>query len=301
MKLSLIIATYNRSASLRRTLESVACQSADPAVWECIVVNNNSTDDTKELFSAFAAEHKSLNLRLVDEPQQGLSHARNCGISESQGEYIAIIDDDETISADFIAAYIELFDGGNAIAACGPIVARYETRRPLWMSKYPERMIANPLNLGKRVCTVPHDVMPGGGNMAFRRDVFQMHGNFNIELGRKGDDLTGGEECDLFSRIRNLGERVFYVPRSVVYHHISDAKLTRDYFERLSYAVGRTKRLRAERNHTLKYLYADEREKRFYTYILAILYTLILCPHKAKWLLRMRNGISRGIFEGEKA
>lgn len=296
MKLSLIIATYNRSASLRRALESVVRQSADPTQWECIVVNNNSADDTKQMFETFAAEHKGFNLRMVDEPQQGLSHARNRGIKEAVGDYVAIIDDDETISPEYIDAYIHLFDGGNAFAACGAIVVRYESKRPLWMSKYPEKMIANPLNLGKRVCTVPHNVMPGGGNMAFRRDVFNMYGEFDTELGRKGDDLMGGEECDMFARIRHLGERVFYAPKAVVYHHISDDKLTGEYFDRLSYAVGRTKRLRAENSNTLKALYADENEKRLYAYILALLYTLVLCPHKAKWLLRMRNGISRGVF-----
>ena len=57
MKLSLIISTYNRAESLLRTLESVAAQTAMPKTWECIVVNNNSTDDTAARFAAFAAAH----------------------------------------------------------------------------------------------------------------------------------------------------------------------------------------------------------------------------------------------------
>lgn len=296
MKLSLIITTYNRSASLLRTLDSVAMQSADAELWECLVVNNNSTDDTSARFEEFASAHPTLHLRMVEEHEQGLSAARNRGIRESKGSYVAIIDDDETISKDFIASYIALFDEGNAFAACGPIVAQYEHRRPAWMSHYTEKMIANPLNLGSRICTVPHDIMPGGGNMAFRREVFDMYGYFDTALGRKGEALTGGEECDLFTRIRHLGERVFYVPRAKVFHHINDAKLTRDYFDRLSYAVGYSKRLRAEKSGTLQYLLDDESSKRYYTYILVALYTLILCPHKAAWLLRMRKGISRGVF-----
>ena len=69
-KLSLIVATYNRAASLLRTLESVVLQSADPALWECVVVNNNSTDNTAEVFAAFAADHTAFTLRMVDEPKQ---------------------------------------------------------------------------------------------------------------------------------------------------------------------------------------------------------------------------------------
>ena len=296
MKLTLIIATYNRSASLIRTLSSVVRQSAAPEVWECLVVNNNSKDDTAEAFAAFAEEHKGFNLRMVVEHEQGLSAARNRGIHEAKGHYVAIIDDDETISEQFIEAYIDLFEGGDAFAACGPIEVRYDHKRPLWMSKFPEKMIANPLDLGRHICNVPLDVMPGGGNMAFRREVFDMYGYFDTRLGRNGEDLTGGEECDIYARIRQLGERIFYVPQSKVYHHIPDSKLTRDYFDRLSYAVGRSKRLRAEKSGSLHLLYDDERSKIFYTYLLAVLYTLALCPHKAAWLLRMRKGISRGVF-----
>ena len=81
MKLSLVISTYNNAASLVRTLESVAKQNLNPEAWECVVVNNNSTDDTAQRVGAFIKEYSCLNIRLVDEPQQGLSFARNRGTS----------------------------------------------------------------------------------------------------------------------------------------------------------------------------------------------------------------------------
>ena len=109
-KLSLIIATYNRCQSLLRLLGSVVSQSAPKEQWECVVVNNNSSDDTAEAFATFASEHADCNLRMVTEVKQGLSNARNCGIEASVGEYIAIIDDDETIEQSFIESYIEFFD-----------------------------------------------------------------------------------------------------------------------------------------------------------------------------------------------
>ena len=54
LRLSLIVATYNRSASLIRALESVAQQNAPASEWECVVINNNSSDDTQERFAEFA-------------------------------------------------------------------------------------------------------------------------------------------------------------------------------------------------------------------------------------------------------
>jgi glycosyltransferase involved in cell wall biosynthesis len=110
IRLSLVIATYNRAASLLDTLKSVVRQSAPSEQWECVVVNNNSSDNTADSFAEFVREYPDYNIRMVNEPSQGLSYARNRGIREGVGEYIAIIDDDEHIAEDFIASYIELFD-----------------------------------------------------------------------------------------------------------------------------------------------------------------------------------------------
>lgn len=297
MELSIVIATYNNVSSLERTLCSVAVQDADKSIWECVVVNNGSTDDTAKRVAAFAKEHGDINIKLVDEPQQGLSYARNRGIAESKGQFIAFIDDDETINEGFVSAYIDLFRNHGAFVGSGAMKVCYDTARPKWMSHYTEKMIANPLDLGSDIITITRTATPTGGNMAFNREVFNLYGNFDTNLGRKGEVLFGGEENDLFDRIRDLGERIFYTPHAVAYHHISDKKLTAEYFDRLSYGVGVSKRIRAEKRDSLEALYSDEYAKRRYTLLLAIFYILTFRPQKASWLWRMRKGISKGIFE----
>ena len=296
MDLSIIIATYNNAKSLERTLLSVAKQDADSGIWECVIVNNNSTDDTALRVSEFTKECSNLNIRLVDEPQQGLSHARNRGVAEAKGDILVFIDDDETINEGFVSAYIDLFHNQGAFAASGVVEVCYDSRRPKWMSHYTEKMIGNPFNLGDSVTSIISSVTPAGGNMAFNREVFNLYGGFDANLGRRGNELFGGEENEFFDRLRNLGERVFYTPKAIVYHHIADRKLTPEYFDKLSYGVGASKLLRAEKYGTEQALYRDERAKRCYTYILALFYTLTFRPQKAKWLIRMRNGISKGIF-----
>ncbi len=86
-KLSLVIATYNRGAKLAVTLDSLLAQTLPQELWEVVVVNNNSTDDTAERFAAYAAAHPELDVRMVRETEQGVSAARNRGIAESRGEY----------------------------------------------------------------------------------------------------------------------------------------------------------------------------------------------------------------------
>lgn len=298
MKLSLIITTYNRASWLIRLLESVVRQSAESAVWECVVVNNNSSDNTCEAFADFVAAHPHHNLRMVVEPKQGLSNARNRGIAEAQGDYIAFVDDDQTLEESFAESYIDFFDAfPMAVAAGGAVKARYESAPPRWMSHYTECMIANPVDLDVVVCEFPASRVPAGGNMAFRREVFDEVGTFNPLLGRNGESLCGGEENDLFARLRSKGYRLYFVPNAAIYHHIPDSKLTDEYFDRLSFNVGRSKRLRTELQgeDAVSALIRGERIKWLATWVLALLYTLTLQPLKARYVVRMRRGISRGI------
>lgn len=296
-RLSLIIATYNRSAWLLRALESVVTQTAPRDEWECIVVDNNSTDDTAARFAEFAASHASFQLRLVHESRQGLSHARNCGIEHSRGEYIAIIDDDECICPDFISAYTDLFDRHpEAGSAGGRIIARYPAGRPAWMSRWTEQAIANPIDLGDKIREFPAGCIPGGGNMALRRATIERGGLFDTSLGRSGASLTGGEESDLFARLARMGVKCLYVPRAVMYHIIPPEKLTDDYFDRLYRGVGATQRLRAEAERRVARAFTLEIFKWIATAAIAACYAATLKLSRAAYVVRMRRRISQGLF-----
>ena len=292
--MSLVIATYNRAEQLMVTLGSVAMQNAEAESWECIVVDNNSSDNTRERVEAFKSEHNSLNIRYIFEQNQGLSYARNAGIVASRGDIVAFIDDDERIVSDFVSAYIDLFDQHpDAMAAGGEIIAEYPTGRPRWMSRYTERPIANPMSFGDRVKLFPSSRIPGGGNMAMRRRVFDSIGMFNTSLGRTGKRLLGGEESDLFERIVKHEYRVYYAPRAVMYHIIPKEKLSRDYFVRLATNTGISQRTRAELNHTMLKLYVAEVAK----WVATLLLCLIHRPAQSRYLILMRKQISKGIFQ----
>lgn len=294
IRISLIIPTHNRAASLIRLLESVVRQTADPALWECVVVDNASTDDTAARFAAFAAAHPQLGLRMVYEPQPGVSHARNRGLREARAGLLAWADDDELLNEGFIEAYLDFFDRHpEAAVAGGGVIAEYTAGRPRWMSRYTEMPIANPIDFGPVVRPFPRGRVPGGGNMAFRRAAALRCGGFNPALGRIGRELTGGEENDFFERMQCAGETIWYVPEAVIRHIIPPEKLTEDYFCRLCYNVGRSQRLRAaihRRKHKTRLLELCKWGA-----------TLLLCftmrPAQSRWLLRMRREISRGLFE----
>lgn len=283
------------------TLRSVVRQNAPAEQWECIVVNNNSSDNTAESFAEFVSEHPDYNLKMVNEPSQGLSYARNRGIREGVGEYIAIIDDDELIAEDFIAAYIELFDTEpDAVAAGGPIVANYPAGRPSWMSCYTERPIANTMYFGEQVREFPKGRIPGGGNMALRRSAIRRYGVFDTSLGYVGESLVGGEESDLFERLQIAGAKYYYVPKAVMYHIIPSEKLSQEYLSRLSYNVGVSQLRRARLYRRVWPVRIKELFKWVVTLALALWYTITLQWHKGYYLLLMRSNISRGLWSNSK-
>ena len=297
-RISIIVATYNRAKQLLGTLESLVQQDLPAVEWECVVVDNNSKDDTQKLFSEFIEKHSEFNLRIVREERQGLSFARNRGIEESRGEIIAIIDDDELVNKEFVKSYLELFTKcDNAVVAGGRVVPNYPSGRPSWLSHFTEKPIANPTDWGDNIRKFPKGRIPAGGNMAFRREILLKYGGFDTTLGRVGGKLTGGEESDLFERLANDGVEFWYVPDAIIYHIIAKEKLTTDYFKRLSYNTGVSQRHRAAlHNRVIRFLFSEV-VKWGVTLALALYYILTLRPSKGWWLLKMRYYITQGILD----
>ncbi|MBR2443032.1 MAG: glycosyltransferase family 2 protein [Rikenellaceae bacterium] len=300
MKLSIVIATYNRAADLVRSLESLVEQTQSVQDWECVVVNNNSKDDTEEQFARFCEQHPSLNLRMVREQNQGLSWARNRGIAESRGEIVAIIDDDETVNAEFVEGYISLFEKyPEASAAGGRVVPHFMGGRPRWMSRYTERPIAGTLDLGSEIKPFEKGY-PAGGNMAMRRSAIEELGAFDTALGRTGSNPMGGEEKEIMYRFAKAGKAIYYTPTPVIYHYIPESKLTMEYFDRLCRMCGASERVMAQKSGRLLRAKVTEVAKWGATLVIAAWYVLGGNPTKASMLVRLRRGVSRGLFDCAK-
>lgn len=302
VKLSLIIATYNRGERLPVALSALLRQTLPAELWEVVVVDNNSPDDTQQVFAAFAGEHPEINLRIVKETMQGVSHARNRGIRESRGEYIVVIDDDEEANEGFLQQYHDLFENyPDVMAAGGRIIAKYESEPPKWLSPRTERPIAGTVDFGSRIGPIPEGKFFGGGNHGARRVMFERYGLYNTELGRTGSDLLAGEEKELYSRFKAAGAKMYYLPDAVIYHLVEPERLTTEYFRRLCYRIGRSERVRTlgvSRGAYLKRLFM-EAVKWCGAAVLALGYLLRLQPSKGKYLLVMRTRITKGLLSGK--
>lgn len=104
--ISVVIPLYNKEKSVRATLESVRAQSYTD--WECIVVDDGSTDKSLEV----AEQFKILDFRfkILSQENAGVSAARNRGIMEAKGEYVAFLDGDDLWDKDFLKELARLME-----------------------------------------------------------------------------------------------------------------------------------------------------------------------------------------------
>jgi glycosyltransferase involved in cell wall biosynthesis len=237
MKFSIVIATHNRARDLGLTLDSLA-RLRPSGDWEVLVVDNNSTDGTRDLINARATTFPA-TLRYLFEPAQGRSPALNAGILATRGRIIATTDDDVRVPPDWLDQAAAALDALGCEYVGGRVLPIWNGPRPAWL---PDRsgthraVIAlldygpEPFELGAR--------MPLGVNMAFRRSVFDRAGLWDPRVGRRAGTLLGQEVREWCVRARTAGLRGCYAPGMVVHHVIPAARLTKQYFRRWYYWRG---------------------------------------------------------------
>ncbi|MBO4621864.1 MAG: glycosyltransferase family 2 protein [Paludibacteraceae bacterium] len=297
--LSVIICTYNREKYIRPLLESLAANDLPKNEYEILLVDNNCTDNTRAICGEFSKDHPGLTFRYMTEPEQGLSAARNKGIREAKGNILLYVDDDALVDSHYLRDYAEFFASHpETMATGGPISPSYETAEPDWMSPYTRALITGWMDYGKRVRTYPKGRYPGGGNAAYRKEVFEKVGLFNTNLGRKGGNLMGSEEKDIFDKMHAQGMQVLYLPQPVLHHIIPQTKLENSYFTRLTLQIGISERERTKAIGSGKYLKRlfSEAVKWAGTLVLFCGYSLLGQPQKGKKLIRFRRNVTRGLL-----
>lgn len=298
--LSVILCTYNRDRYIYPVLQSIAQGDLPHADYEIVFVNNNSTDNTEAECRRFQADHPDINLRYCVESLQGLSHARNCGIRNAQGDILVYVDDDALVNPQYLSTYADFFQRNpHAVAAGGPILPQYDgCEEPSWMSHYTRQLVTGKLYLGEKEREFSKGAYPGGGNAAYRKSVFDAVGLFNTDLGRKGNSLIGAEEKDLFDKMTSRGMRFYYLPTAILYHLIPPKKLTKDYFDRLTYGIGVSERMRTLQIGKKKYLsrMVKEAVKWGATLVLWTGFAFKKQFNKGNKLVAFRRNVTRGLL-----
>ena len=302
-KVSIIVCTYNRERYILRNLESFLNQTAKPSDFEVVIINNNSPDNTDQICNSFIDKHPELNWVYVIEKNQGHTFARNRGIQESNADIVAFIDDDAFVRPQYVENIIKFFDEHkNVDVIGGKIIPVYESgQEPKWMTPYLLTLMAAQ-DYGEQVKEFHPRKFPIGANMVYRKSVFDKIGLFNVELGRRGDGLEGGDEKDVIHRLRQIGGKIFYEPRVIVDHIIGEHREKMDYIKAMGIGVGTSERTRIKEEGTswaIKKV-IEESFKWGATFLLFCYYLLTLKPIKGWTLVKFRYWINTGLVFGKK-
>ena len=231
MKLDLIVPTYNRSALLSKCLRSID-QAAVPSAMtlSVLIVDNNSTDDTDWVISDFIKQSK-LSIRSLFVAEPGKSAALNRALSQTDGELVGLIDDDEEIDPGWFAVVDrEFLDNPELDFIGGPCYPNWETPAPTWLPEDFDGAICSiPNTKRERFCTWDNDTNTGsamlmGGNAVIRRAVLHQVLPYPEDLGKIGRKIRSGEDEVIYHSLLAINAFGIRVPDLIIYHWIPAAR-----------------------------------------------------------------------------
>ena len=187
VKISVVVATFNRRESLRQLLESLANQTLSPTLFEVVIVSDGSTDGTAELVRELSMGRK--NLKLLEMANRGPGAARNAGTRAARGRYLAFTDDDCLASEDWLEQLLLVFERTGALGVQGRTTTNRLARTPLTH----QMEVLSPWLAAMPTC-----------NAAYRKDAFDGAGGFDEAF-----PFAHNEDADLAWRVEELGKIVF--------------------------------------------------------------------------------------------
>lgn len=238
--LTAIVCTYNRSALLGESLGRILAQQAEGLRYEVIVVDNNSTDNTREVIEQFAASSQR-PVRYLCERRQGVSYARNAAIAASRAPVLAFFDDDVLVADNWLIEIKRALDTHPDIDYVGgKVLPRWASKPPAWLVAENWAPIAAQ-DYGDASFVIDANTNVGliSANLAIRRRALDEVGWFRPELQRVRDGIGSMEDHELIERLSRAGKRGLYAPQIVVWADVPTARMTRSYHRRWHRGHGR--------------------------------------------------------------
>ena len=237
---SVVVCCHNSAKRLPETLAHLARQEVSSEVpWEVVVVDNASTDDTARVAEAHWPENAPAPLRVVQEPEPGLSHARRRGITEARHGIIGFVDDDNWLAPDWVQRAAEVMAEHPEVGACGGYSeAVCEVPPPDWFEAHSVMYAIGP---------APDAQEPGyrnllwGAGLILRKAAWKqlLQRGFRSRLvGRQGSTLTGGEDSEICFALRLAGWKLWFDPQLRLRHFLSAGRLRWEYLRRVVWADG---------------------------------------------------------------
>lgn len=230
--ISIIICTLNRSEFLILCLESLLNQTISCDLFEVLVVDNGSKDDTSNIAQEYSK--KFPHFQYLHESKTGLSYARNTGMKYSKYNWIAYLDDDAKAHSNFVEEALYTISKNSFDCFGGTYLAWFKYGKPKWL---PENFGTKPL-LRDDIGEISNGYL-SGGVIFFKKEVLEILGGFPTHVGMKGNKIAYGEETILQVKMKEQGFKLGYNPGIKIDHLVAKYKLKLAWHIKSSYAKGR--------------------------------------------------------------
>ena len=242
---SVAIRLYNGAPRLPLILDALRQQQVDPELgWEIVIVDNNSTDNTREIVHRYQRDWDLCPLRYVLETKQGASFARRRAIAESEGNWIGFLDDDNIPAVDWVQsaycfgkAHLRAAAFGGQIHGCYASTPpdRFERIAPFIPVVEREEEIC--FTSGWRAMS---NLVPPGAGLVIQRQAWldcvpqqlSLRGPVGHSLAHKGEDV----EALLY--LKKAGWEIWFTPTMHIQHQIPSWRFERSYLKKFFQGIG---------------------------------------------------------------
>ena len=235
IQFSIIIPTLNHASKLYQCLSYIANLSFDLNLFEVLIIDNGSTDNTKEIALSF--NNKITNLHYVFCKSPGLMAARHKGCDEAKGNILCYIDDDSLVTEDWLYGIAESFLDDKVVLVGGPCIPEYEVNPPEWIGYFWRDTNYGRINtylslndFGDRKLDMNKVVVLGCNYSIRKKTLLEFGGTHPDYLPEKYKYYQGDGESGLSRKIEKSKYRVTYHPKARIKHLIPESRLTVDYF-----------------------------------------------------------------------
>lgn len=231
MNVSVVMSTYNRARLLGPAIEALLAQDTGGLTYEVLVVDNNSTDNTKQVIESYA--ERDPRIKYVFEKKQGVAYGRNAGIALTKGKYIAFCDDDVTVTPTWLRSLHEaLLRYPDADFVGGKVLPLWKGTPPSWIDSKMSPLALQDYGETPQLVSKENPRCLISACLAVRRQAFERAGLFDPATQRVGNSIGSSEDHDWELKVWQRGGYGVYVPSVLCYAEVPPERQVKSYHRR---------------------------------------------------------------------